>query len=366
MYKCLLFTIFVLCAFSCAREVNENARIQEERLLHARIQTKYLDTLHKTESGIYYMIQAKGSGKAVEKECYVYVRSSTFDFFNEECMWGQETPAYPTYDYYDYYGYSYGGGSGETKLLTSDERVAKQLGYFSHATYYGPHLWFVGWNSLMEGIEEVVLMMREGDKRRIWIPSWLTSFGFSGSTNKYAVTTIHDVEVLRVVSDIEKFQIDSLESYRDRYYPGLDSLSYGFYKKTLVEGTGDTLKEGNRVNISYITRLLDHFIVDLNIADTAKKYNMYNSSAYIPLAGECKEDETVEIIGDDGNATPMVAGFSKAIFTMKHGEEAVVFFYSELGYGAGNSNDYLGKMQPYSPLLFYIKVERTNWEDDDV
>jgi len=311
---------------------------------------------------MYYMIQAKGRGKAVERESYVYVRSSTLDFFTEDYSWGSGTPSY----YYDYYyGYT-SSGTTDTKLLSSDEQVAKQLGNFSHATYYGPHLWFAGWNSLMEGIDEMVLTMREGDKRRIWLPSWLTSYGLSGSTNQYSVTTIHDVEILRVVTDMEKFQIDSLESYKNKYYPGLDSLSYGFYKKTLTEGTGDTLKVGNKVSIRYVKRLLDGFIFDLNIADTAKKYNIFSSSkGYYALVAECMEEEKVRSVDEDGNSTTLEAGFSKAIFNMKHGEEAVVFFYSVLGYGVGDGSDNLGKIQPYSPLVIYIKVERTNFDEDD-
>ena len=205
----LLCVTLMLCTFSCAREVNESARSLEERLLRTRVQVTYLDTLHKTESGLYYMIQAKGTGQSVEKENYLYVRYSDLDF-NEDYMWD---------------------GSGN--LMSSEEAVAKQLGAFSNATYYGPFLWITGVYSQMEGIDEMLLNMREGERRRIWLPSWLSSYGYTGSGQQYTTTTVHDVELLKVITDITQFQIDSLESYRDKYYPGIDSLSYGFYKKTL-------------------------------------------------------------------------------------------------------------------------------------
>ena len=340
----LLFSTLILCAFSCAQEVDESARSLEERLLKTRIEVKYLDTLHKTESGLYYMIQAKGSGALVQRENYLYVRYSDLDFFYENYMWGNDE-------------------NYNTVLMTSEEHVAKQLGVFSPTTYYGPVLWMAGVYSILEGIDEMVLTMREGDKRRIWLPSWLSSYGYTGSAQQYSVSTIHDVEVLRVVPDIEKFQIDSLESYRDKYYPGLDSLSYGFYKKTLVEGIGDTLTVGNRVSVRYIGRLLDHFIFDLNIADSAKRYNIYNSSnTYDALEGECQDDETIGYTNSDGTTGSLVKGFSKAIFNMKHNEEAVVFFISGLGYGT----DKQGQIQPLSPLVFYIKVERTNFEEGEL
>ena len=326
----LLYTAIILCIFSCAREVDESARSIEERILKARIQTKYLDTLHKTESGLYYMIQMKGTGAPVEKENFVYVRFSKLTL-NE--------------DYTE----------------TTEEKVAKQLGSYSNATYYGPVLWIAGVNYPTEGVDEIVLTMREGDRRRIWLPSWLSSVGFQRNTQQYTSPTIHDVEVLRVIPDIDKFQIDSLESYRDKYYPGLDSLSWGFYIKTLKEGRGDTLKIGDRIELRYIGRLLDHFIFDLNIADTAKKYNIYSASnEYKVMEGECKEDVVFEMLKDDGSYGPTVKGFSKAIFNMKHGEEAVVFFHSGLGYGAeGEGHLYM------APLVFYLKVERTNFEEEN-
>ena len=120
---------------------------------------------------------------------------------------------------------------------------------------------------------------------------------------------------------------------------------------------------GNRVSVHYIGRLLDHFIFDLNIVDSAKKYNIYSSSnSYDALVGECKEDEIVGTIDVDGSDGSLVKGFSKAIFNMKHKEEAVVFFISGLGYGA----DKQGQIQPLSPLVFYIKVERTNFEEGEL
>ena len=331
----LLLTLLIVIPFSCAREVNESARSIEERIIKARVQVKYLDTLHKTESGLYYMIQAKGNGKKVDKENYVYIRYSDLDF-------------------------------NENYTGTSEEKVAKQLGNYSESTYYGPVLKVVGIDDMNKGIEEMVLAMKEGDRRRILLPSWLSSYVFSGSL-QYSTPTIHDVELVRVVEDIEKFQIDSLESYRNRYYPGLDSLSFGFYKKTLKEGTGDTLKIGNKVNVWYIGRFLDHFIFDLNIADTAKKYHIYDSGkSYEVMVGECKEDKVFEMHGNDGSSGSVVKGFSKAIFSMKHGEEAVVFFYAELGYGASGNVDNNGvvQIQPFMPLVFYLKVERTNWDDE--
>jgi FKBP-type peptidyl-prolyl cis-trans isomerase len=281
------------------------------------------------------MIQTKGTGAPVEKENFVYVRYSNLNFYEEYQQ-------------------------------TKEERVAKQIGKYSTATYYGPELWAVDEYSMIEGIYEVMVSMREGDRRRIWIPSWLSSNGYPGSGAQYSSTTIHDVEILKVVADIEKFQIDSLESYRDRYYPGVDSLSWGFYIKTLKEGTGDTLKVGNKAKVWYIGRLLDHFVFDTNIADSAKKHYIFGNREeenYEVIEGECKEDEVFGSPNEEGRLGSMVKGFSKAIFNMRHGEEAVAFFHSGLGYAADGESK--AQIQPFAPLVFYIKVERTNFENEE-
>ena len=339
----ILVVISVLSLFACAQEEDESNRAIEEKTLKARIQVYYLDTLHKTESGMYYMVQAKGKGEAIEKENFVYVHYSTLDLF-ENHKWNTD---------------SY---TQTTQLMTSREDVAKQLGDYSPTKYYGPDLWITGDYSLTEGVEEMMITMREGDKRRIWLPSWLSSYGYVGSPPLYSSTTIHEVEILKVITDIEQFQIDSLESYRDKRYPGLDSLSYGFYIKTLKEGTGDTLKTGDKVNIWYVGRLLDDFVFDVNIADTAKRYNIFNSErSYEAFACECKEDGVLGQSGsEDSSDDGFVDGFSKAIFSMKHGEEAVAFFYSELGYGAQRK-----PFQSFTPLVFWLKVEKTNFDEEE-
>ncbi|MCL1973284.1 MAG: FKBP-type peptidyl-prolyl cis-trans isomerase, partial [Bacteroidetes bacterium] len=304
------------------------------------------------------MIKAKGNGAQVEKENYVYVRYAELDF-NE-----------------NYLAMSSNLINAST-ICSTEEHLAKQMGLYSPAIYYGPVLsfrgqtWMAGINTLYEGLDEVLLTMKEGDKRRIWLPSWLSSYGYIGSSPAKSATQVYDVEVVKVVSDIEQFQIDSLESYRDKYYPGIDSLSYGFYKKTLKEGTGDTLKNGNKVNIWYVGRLLDGYIFDTNMADTAKKYDLYGRiysngtlRPYEVMTGECKEEGVFEATDSDGSSGSVVSGFSKAIFNMKHGEEAVVFFYSGLGYQDKHDSDD-NQIQPFSPLVFYLKVERIDSDEEE-
>ena len=326
----LWLLIPAILLMSCAVEKEEDTRAIEERILAARMQVRYLDTLHKTESGMYYMIKTKGTGAQVQDENFVYVRYSTLDF-NE----------------------NYTGTAADIQ----DIEVAKQMGVYTPTTYYGPILWTVANYAMHMGRHEILKDMRVGDSRRIWIPSWLSAY--EGGTPQITSTQIYDIEVLNVIKDVDamkQYEIDNLEAYRDQRYPGVDSLSFGLYKKTLVANPeeGDTLKVGDKIKIWYIGRTLDDFVFDTNIADTAKKYNRYNAeNEYLALECECKEDEVLESVGSDGTSSSMVSGFSKGIFNMRYGEEAIIFFYSELGYGAQGQD----QIQPYMPLVFRVKLE---------
>ena len=320
---------------SCAVEKTEDASVTEERILAARMQVRYLDTLHKTASGMYYMVKAKGSGTKIEDENLVFVRFSTLDF-------GEN--------------YTYSDASD-----IKDIEVAKQMGVYAASTYYGPILWTVANYALPQGRYEMLMDMRVGDRRRIWIPSRLS--GFEGGSPQISNTQIYDIEVLEVVKDVDamkQYEIDKIEAYRDERYPGVDSLSFGLYVKNLVANPNeaDTLKVGDKVRIWYIGRTLDDFVFDTNVADTAKKYSIYDSEGaltkYVAWELECKEDQVLEGTNSStGESAGTVAGFSKGIFSMRHGEEAIIFFYSELGYGARGE----GQIQPFAPLVFRVRLE---------
>ena len=316
---------------SCAVEKEEDSSITEERMLAARMQVRYLDTLHKTESGMYYMIKAKGTGTQVEDENFVYVRYSTLDF-NE----------------------NYLGSATEVQ----DIEVAKQLGLYTPSTYYGPILWVVANYAQPMGRHEILKDMRVGDRRRVWIPSRLSAH--EGSVPQVTSPQILDIEVLTVIKDedaMKQYEIDRLEAYRDQRYPGLDSLSFGLYKKTLVSNPeeSDTLKTGDKIQVWYIGRTIDDFVFDTNVADTAKKYSIYDSekalTKYIALEYECLENGTLSTSGDDGSSTR--AGFSKGVRSMRYGEEAIIFFHSVLGYADAG----VDQIQPFMPLVFYVRLE---------
>ncbi|MBP6867478.1 MAG: FKBP-type peptidyl-prolyl cis-trans isomerase [Bacteroidales bacterium] len=338
MKKMIYLTVAVLAIMpvllsSCAREQTESTREAHEKMLAAHVRVIHHDTLQKTESGLYYTVVRKGSGAPTTDSSIVFVRETILDLkYNIQA--------------------------------STEESVARQLGAYSQANAYIPLLWYMGRYSIMMGLEEMLLDMKEGEMRRIWLPYWLSAYQEGGSSEN-TTAMVYDLELVRVVSDIDKYEIDTLESFRNRHYPGVDSLERGFYKMTLVPGTGDSVKTETTAKAWYIGKFLNGHVFDTNVADTAQKYRIYNSAKeytllQVSIPSKDEEEDTSE---EEGS---VVKGFSKCMQDMKYGEVAVCFFHSDYGYKlegkqSSASGTYLGGGIPsYMPLFFWIYVPLSN------
>jgi len=305
---------FSMVAFSCAREVEESADSVEKRVLDAYIKVVHKDTLQPTASGLYMIPVKTGTGMPVENLNGVYVRYSTLDL-------------------------------KDNYISTTDANIAKQVGGFSYATYYGPYLFETGYNTIIKGLEEGLLKMREGGKARFIIPSWLSDYNYQGSNKIHATTTIYDVEILKVIKDMKVFQTDTLEAYSNKYWGGIDSVANNYYFKLLSASSGDSVKVNSELQYNYVGKLLDGFVFDTNIEDTARKYNIYDATKkYVPL------DLTAHIETETGDGK-VIRGMAKSILKMKYGEKAITFFSSDYGYGSTEQS-----FGVYQPLFFYIEV----------
>ncbi|EKD31095.1 MAG: 70 kDa peptidylprolyl isomerase [uncultured bacterium] len=311
-----LSSIFFLSmvAFSCAREVEEGQDDIEKRVLDAYIHVVHKDTLQPTASGLYIIPGKSGDGLLVESLNGVYVRYSTLDL-------------------------------KENYISTTDENIAKRVGGFSYGSYYGPYLLEIGYNTSIKGLEEGMKGMKEGGTARFIIPSWLSDYENSGSNKIHTVTTIYDVEIIKVVKDMKVFQTDTLEAYSNKYWGGIDSITNNYYFKTISSSTGDSIKVNSALQYYYVGKLLDGFVFDTNIEDTARKYNIYDATkSYLPL------DLTAHVETETGDGK-VIRGMAKSILKMKYGEKAITFFSSEYGYGSTEKP--FGR---YQPMFFYIDV----------
>ncbi len=324
---------------SCAENTVESIKDIHEKILAAHVKTIHHDTLQKTESGLYYTILKAGNGASTTDTSCVYINETVYDL-------------------------------NYNITSSTDENVIRRLGTFSYEDAYLPLLWYMGNTAIMMGLEEMLSEMREGEVRRIWLPYWLSSY-YEDGTSQNSATKVYDIELVKVVNDIDKYQIATLESFRDRFYPGLDSLERGFYKMTVVPGTGDSLEYGKSVNAYYIGKYLDGHVFDTNVADTALKYGIYKSTGEYSILNVKLPDENAQDSEDTSSEQGSVVkeGFSKCMLNMKYGEVAICFFHSDYGYGYNGdskrsvSSHYPGGGIPSNmPLFFWIYVPL---EEDD-
>jgi len=313
----LIFATTAMVVASCAKDVTVDADAAERRVLAAYITTVYKDTIKPLSSGAYLITNKKGTGKEVTDTSKIFVRYSTLDLKN-------------TYE------------------QTNVEEIAKNVGGFSYASYYGPTLFEMGNYSMMAGMEDAFINLKEGSDVRIIIPSWASKLNYEGAENSLSTSKVYDVEIIKVINDYSQYEMDTLQNYSNRYYDGLDSLSAGFYFKSIIEGVGDSIVVGSNISYNYVGRLLNGFVFDTNIEDTARKYKIYSSDkTYSPVNFDVTE---VGASGDYETAT-VVDGFATALLKMKYGGKAVTFFGSEWGYGTTSQS--FGKRQQ---LCFYIEV----------
>jgi FKBP-type peptidyl-prolyl cis-trans isomerase len=241
----------------------------------------------------------------------------------------------------------------ETITNTNSDSLATMIGTHSTRTYYGPRIFPLGYGMTMVGLEEAFYSLKKGESARILMPSKLSHY--EGSSGRLLTTaTIYDLELLHIIPDINEFQSDSLKAYGRTHFsdftPRVDSLKTDLYYKTITMGSGYPAQEEDTMIVRYVGSLLDGFVFDTNIKDSAIFY--YGKD----FDRTASFDSLVIVMPKPENITTLnyVEGFSRALEKMAEGEEGVVFFSSKYGYGTQTS----GQIPMFSMLRFYIKVER--------
>lgn len=327
-FACTLF-------FSCAEEVEEtNASIQK-RILEAYLEVNYPDKDYTiTKSGLVILDHKPGTGEMPDNREAVYMNHSV----------------------------KYLDGNYQS---TDIKEVAQRIGTYKDTAYYGPRIMEIGYGKITDGVHEALLMMREGAEMTIIVPPYLSSkdnpgnYGYGYTSDKQETSQlnlIYELKMGDVIRSIVSYQKDSLESFRDINYPGVDSSANGFYFKKLVETANDSIPVGEKADVWYVGKLLDGFVFDTNIEDTAKKYGIYNPATnYKPLSVIYKD--TYKVMSEEEGGA-YVSGFAKALKNMTYGERAVTFFGYDWGYGANDK----GSIPAYSMLFFDIYIEKKSAE----
>ena len=250
----------------------------------------------------------------------------------------------------------------ETITYTTLPEIAQQVGTYSESNFYGPEIWTRPEYGVLVGVDRAVADMRIGGNRRVVIPGWLLSSKTVGTVdycfkNASGVNAIYTIEVVEGISDIVKWEVDSLTSYIRHNEPSkstADSLKYGYYYVQTAAPTepGKSFAKDTTVSINYIGRLLDGTVFDTTIKDTAKFYGIYSASkTYAPTKVNMKEEYAKATFASSGST--MIDGFAFTISNMHPGEKGSGIFYSKYGYAAKGSGN---TIPAYSPLRFDIEI----------
>lgn len=324
--KAIHYTLIItaaLLAASCAEEIDESAESVQERILKAYVEKYYPDAV-RSESGLYYIEQTPGTGRTPQESSYVLVEY--------------------TITYLD----------GSYNSYTSDS-IAKQIGSYSYSGYYDPRIWSL--ENSTPGVVELLTGMQEGGYVKAIVPATLLDEE-SGLeiTEGDGSSKIYEIHLLEVIDNVDRYEIRVIEDYVMTKIPDIrDSTEYGLYFHKIREGASiDTVKDEDHTYYRYIGRFLNGTVFDTNIEDTARKYRIFNGDAdsYTSSSFQYFTDED-EVLENNS----LVQGFTKALWRMGRGDQAVVVFYSKLGYG----EDGKGSIPGYVPLRFDIWVD----EDDE-
>ncbi|MCR4824110.1 MAG: FKBP-type peptidyl-prolyl cis-trans isomerase [Bacteroidales bacterium] len=317
------------CAKTPVAGLNDSAKLYFDSWMHVN----YPDA-QKTALGAYVLKETPGTGtQAGSSDTYPYLRV-------EYVMWDLEWQV----------------------GATTSEELCKQMGTYSPNDYYGPEIWAWSGNALTAGLEEAVSSMRVGGSKQFIVPGWLQTTERYDSEQGYldnvsGSAAIYEVKLLELITDIKKWETDSIGSYISRNIPGkalADSLKYGFYYfESTPPSTGKTFSSDTTVYINYIGRLLNGKVFDTNVKDSAKFYGIYSASrTYEPAAVSITKGENDEF-SVTMSSSSVINGFRDTILQMGPYAKGMSVFYSTLGYGSSGSGS---NIPGYSPLRFDIEI----------
>jgi FKBP-type peptidyl-prolyl cis-trans isomerase FkpA len=300
----MIFTRYILVLlpaiffFACNNDDNTLLKEKELRLLRQYLDSHNIDQ-EPESSGIYFISLNEGSGKQPSRDDWVIIN------YTARLIDGR------IFD-------------------TTDEEVAKRNNVHFASVIYGErrmNLAFMGIKGVLEGL----MLMKEESKARLIIPSHL-AYGSTGTGSVPAYSTIiYDIELVKVISDPEAYEIQLINDYLGLYNDSTHlSVQYlnGIYFIELDHGEGENHPdEGDMVRLFYRGKFTDGRIFDSNIGGNALNVT----------------------IGRKG----VIPGFEAGIKLMKEEDRARIIIPSSLAYGpSGQGTNIPG----YTPLVFDLEL----------
>ena len=354
LYKSIFYITAAIVLASCAKAEEEGANVAAKRyfdawmtLLNQQREENGLPKLNGTwndeenANGIYVYKddEIEGTGETVEKDGYAIVEYKAYDLL------------------------------GNISEYTGAD-IAKQLGEYDPAKYYGPQVWLTHDGAIASGIQNALVGMKVGGSKKFIIPSWLMSYSSYSSAEEYLKhstnysNTIYDITVKDFTDSIDVWQIDSIkryivENFSEENAFSNDTTGYFFRRDMELPSSAKDFPSDTSIYINYTGKLLNGLVFDTTDEKTAKDNNIYSSSrSYEPVKITWGEEFNEITMGTDGSS--VISGFAMTIWRMKYDtddtewkDECTGIFYSPLGYGYSGSGS---SIPGYSPLIFEIKV----------
>ena len=253
----------------------------------------------------------------------------------------------------------------------TDAVTAQQMGTYDSTYYYGPQVWLTMDGTIPAGVQDAIVGMKVGGRKKIIVPSWLMTYSTYSTAKEYLNTsssysnTVYDFKVEDFTEDINKWQIEKIKKHINDAYGGIESFnqnvrvdSTGFYFKSLEQQNAEPVafKSDTTIYINYTGRLLNGLMFDTNVERTAKDNGLYSETrTYEPVKiqwGDAYTDITME-------GSSVVNGFAMALWNLNDlgdsgkMDKGIGIFYSPLGYGTSGSGS---SIPAYAPLVFEIEI----------
>ncbi len=291
----LLVTVFLFGAVSCTDSDDQKYIDREQRLLEQYLIDNNIDE-EPTESGLYYIEMEEGDGVSPAMGNYLIIE------YRVRLITGKI-------------------------VETTYEQEAKDNDLYNPDIVYGPYKFRID-NTPLEGVKEGLLMMKEGGRARLIIPSHL-AYGSSsvGEIPKYS-TLIFDIKLHTVIDDPERHERQLITQYVEDNNIVEDPTDFDIYYIEIEEGTGDHPDIHMNVVVHYTGWFIDG--------------RMYNTT---------KDTQPFEFVLGEHAATP---GFEAGIKMMKPGGKAKLIVPSWRGYGPDGTAD--GRIPPWMTIIYEVEL----------
>lgn len=355
MKKIAICLTALLALSSCAKIVSESSNAEQIRVFQSWVSQRFPELYTEDHLGPYVIkdeVVFEG-GKDISKCDYVfaYITMKNLDGSVIETQDIELQKQLGTYDKYAFHG------ANCVKNDSINSTIGSRL-------VLRPNEWTI------VGPEAKNEPLKSGVRRHGLIPGYLQTSQLYGSLEAYSLVAAgsniqFSILAIDGTNDINKWQIDTME--RSKIFKALagqqrtDSLALGFYFKGRHEREDTTsFKNDTTIYMNYVGRLLDGYVFDSNIKDTAKVHGFYKASnSYAPMkikynGEDYKKICTASFTASDKTTSDLISGMCRAIYETEKAkfDSAVCMFDADYAYGTNSS---AGKYPAYSPMIFEIQ-----------